>query len=189
MPYTIRRALPADLAGAAHTLALAFDRYPWTRWAIPADGYSTRLEQLQGIYLEHALAHGLVLVDDNVQGVGAFLPDTAPEPNEATQHRIAELHGDRFGLLMDAELPPQPVNAWSLATLGVRPSAAGQGLGSAIIKQGLSQLGGNAALVGLETSDERNVRLYQRHGFETTSKTRIPDGPLVYSMIRNHPTT
>jgi hypothetical protein len=38
--------------------------------------------------------------------------------------------------------------------------------------------------IALETSDERNVRLYQRLGFTTAATTTIPGGPLVYSMNR-----
>lgn len=41
-----------------------------------------------------------------------------------------------------------------------------------------------AAAVALETSDERNVRLYQRLGFGIDATTDIPDGPVVFSMSR-----
>lgn len=180
--YSIRNAASSDLAAAAHTLALAFDQYPWTRWSIPTDHYTARLEELQRIYLEHGLAHGLVLVDDAVQGVGAFLPPDAPEPPEAAQGRIAELHGDRLSILASAELPLQPPNAWTLATLGVRPSEGGKGLGSAIIRAGLRQIRGIGSVVALETSDERNVRLYQRHEFEIYATAQVPGGPIVHSM-------
>jgi hypothetical protein len=40
------------------------------------------------------------------------------------------------------------------------------------------------AAVALETSDARNVRLYERHGFARTAFTQVKDGPEVYSMLR-----
>lgn len=187
MNHILRPATAADLPQAARTLALAFDRYPWTRWSIPADHYEARLEELQTLYLKHALCHGLVLVDEEVRGVGAFLPPGTPEPEGATQARIAELLGDRLKILMGLQLPSLPSDAWNLATLGVHPGSAGKGLGSAIISEGLRQIHGSGS-VGLETSDERNVQLYERHGFTITATTRIPGGPAVYSMRRDLPT-
>ena len=40
------------------------------------------------------------------------------------------------------------------------------------------------SIVALETSDLRNVRLYERHGFVVTATTAIEGGPTVYSMRR-----
>ncbi|WP_341395336.1 GNAT family N-acetyltransferase [Arthrobacter sp. G119Y2] len=184
MNHILRSATAADLPQAARTLALAFDRYPWTRWSIPADRYEARLEELQTLYLKHALCHGLVLIDEEVRGVGAFLPPDTPEPGGDTQARIAELLGNRLEILMGLQLPSLPSDAWNLATLGVHPGSAGKGLGSAIISEGLRQIDGIGP-VGLETSDERNVQLYERHGFTITATTHIPGGPSVYSMRRD----
>ena len=184
MSHILRSATAADLPHAARTLALAFDRYPWTRWSIPADRYEARLEELQTLYLKHALCHGLVLIDEEVRGVGAFLPPDTPEPGGDTQARIAELLGNRLEILVGLQLPSLPSDAWNLATLGVHPGSAGKGLGSAIISEGLRQIDGIGS-VGLETSDERNVQLYVRHGFIITATTQIPGGPSVYSMRRD----
>jgi ribosomal protein S18 acetylase RimI-like enzyme len=186
MNHTVRSATVGDLPQAARTLALAFDPYPWTRWSVPADHYEARLEELQSLYLKHALCHGLVLVDEEVRGVGAFLPPGTAEPGEDTQARIAELLGDRLESVMGLQLPSLSTGAWTLATLGVHPGSAGKGLGSAIISEGLRQIRGLGA-VRLETSDERNVQLYERHGFAVTATTHIPGGPSVYSMCRDLP--
>lgn len=66
MKHQIRIADSSDLDAAARVLAAAFDAYPWTRWLIPHDGYANRLEQIQRLYLSHALEHGIVLVDDDL---------------------------------------------------------------------------------------------------------------------------
>lgn len=186
MTDTIRRAVAADVPGAAATLAAAFADYAWTRWSVPADDHAARLREIQTLYLEHALAHGVVLVSDDLRAAGALLPARAPAPEGAAMERIAELHGERLAALMGVELPRRPSGAWDLATLGVHPDARGRGLGSAVIDAALGVVAAEdpGALVALETSDERNVRLYERHGFVATARTRVPDGPIVVSMTR-----
>jgi ketosteroid isomerase-like protein len=41
--------------------------------------------------------------------------------------------------------------------------------------------------VRLETSSERNVRLYERHGFRVTGRRDIPHGPSVWAMRAETP--
>lgn len=62
----------------------------------------------------------------------------------------------------------------------------GGGLGSAVLADALALVAKRAAgaAVSLETSDPRNVRLYERHGFAVTAHTAVPDGPDVFSMLR-----
>lgn len=181
----IRPAGPRDLASAAATLASAFADYPWTRWSIPAADHLDRLERLQRIYLGHALAHGVVLVDDAVDAVVALLPPDAPAPEQAAQQDVVRLHGDRLAALTEVELPARRQGSWDLATLGVRPGRRGAGLGSAAIRAALDAVAQRrGGWVTLETSDVRNVRLYERHGFTTVARTHVPLGPEVFSMER-----
>ncbi|GGM44164.1 GNAT family N-acetyltransferase [Promicromonospora citrea] len=184
MPYVVRRASSSDLDRAARVLAAAFDAYPWTRWALPAEGYRERLEEVQRLYLGHAAEHGAVLVDDGVRAVAAFLPPDAPDLAEAVGRRVAELHGQRWASLVALELPALPPQAWVLATVGVDPAHRGAGLGTAVVRAGLKVADEAGAPVGLETSDERNVRLYERLGFATVAVTQVPDGPAVHTMVR-----
>lgn len=184
MPTRIHEATDADVPQLARVLAAAFDEYPWTRWSIPAVGYSERLEVLQAIYLRHALEHGLVLTDSGQHGVAAFLAPGSPAPSEADQARIAALMGDRFAALLAEQLPEHPADAWELATIGVDPGKWGQGVASAILSGGLRRLDASAATTVLETSDPRNVALYSRHGFTVETTTYIPAGPVVHTMRR-----
>ncbi len=180
----IRPAASADLDAAADVLARAFADYPWTRWALPVDDYSQRLREVQRLYLAHALEHGIVLVDDRVRAVAAFLPPGCPAPAEATQRRIVELHGSRLSALTQAATPAAPSGSWTLETVGVDPDHQGEGLGTAVVAGGLALIDEEGGPVALETSDERNVRLYERLGFSTAATTTIPHGPIVWSMHR-----
>ncbi|NKX92591.1 GNAT family N-acetyltransferase [Sanguibacter hominis ATCC BAA-789] len=181
-----RLATLADVPAAARTLALAFADYPWTRWTVPEEDHEARVEDLQALYLAHAVSCGLVLVDDDVTGVAAVLPPDAPDPPDEVQARVAELHGDRLERLISVPTPERPEGAWDFATLGVRPDRRGVGLGSAVLTEVLALVAERApdAPVALETSDVRNVRLYERHGFAVTAHTDVPDGPDVFSMVR-----
>lgn len=183
MTTIIRPATSADIQAAAQTLAAAFDTYPWTRWSIPEDGYAARLERLQAVYLEHAIAHGIVLVSDDLAGVAAMLPPRSPEPAAELQAEVADLMGDRLGVVFGAELPERQEESWDFATVGVRPDGAGSGLGSLLIAESLARAAASAfPRVSLETSSERNVRLYERHGFAVSHRTEIADGPVVFTM-------
>jgi ribosomal protein S18 acetylase RimI-like enzyme len=61
-----------------------------------------------------------------------------------------------------------------LSFLGVHSSAQGRGVGSAILKQTLTALDEESTVAYLEASTERNVALYQRHGFEVTGEFELP---------------
>jgi ribosomal protein S18 acetylase RimI-like enzyme len=179
LAFHIRPAVADELDRGADVLAAAFDTYAWTRWTIPQDGYRDRLRRLQRMYLGYAHDVGVVLVDDNLRGVVALLPPDAPAPSPEFQERVAQLHGSRLEAVAAVDIPAQPDGTWNLATVGVHPASQGLGLGGALVRAGLDAAGGQVAL---ETSDDRNVRLYERMGFTVTATTVIPDGPVVHSM-------
>lgn len=177
MKTLVRPAAPGDLDAAADALSAAFADYPWTRYVIPEDGYAERLHTLQHLYLRHALRHGIVAVTDPAGGVIALLPPDAPEPDAGTIRQIIALHGDRIGRVGDdGSAPPaddpgsgRPA-AWRLETLGVHPDRQGGGLGGALVRFALDAAARRGAHeIELETSDPRNVRLYERFGFATVA--------------------
>lgn len=183
----VRPATAADLPAAAAALADAFADYPWTRWVVPADDHAARLAELQHLYLRHAVAHGVVLVDDAVSGAVALVPPDVPAPDDATWERVAALHGDRIGRLAEGGVATVPDGSWTLATLGVARGGQGRGVGRALLAAALARVDAAGAPVALETSDPRNVALYGRHGFTTTRHLRLPDGPQVWAMLRRAP--
>lgn len=175
-----RAATADDLVAAADTLTEAFAHYPWTRHVVPEDDYAARLHALQLLYLQHALEHGVVAVAADGDAVVALLPPDAPEPASEVVERVVELHGDRVDRL---EQRPAPAQAWRLETLGVRPARQGRGLASALLSHALAEVGRRGGHeVVLETSEPRNVRLYERHGFGVTGRTDGADAPPVWTM-------
>ena len=176
----MRRATIEDLDAAADMLAEAFEGYPWTRHVLPEEGYEERLRALQLLYLRYAQAHGIVVVTDAADGVIALLPPDAPEPDDDMVEQIVALHGDRLDRLDQA---PSPSDAWRLETLGVRPASQGHGVAGALLGFALAAIAeSGASEVRLETSDPRNVRLYERHGFRVVSHSEPAEGPQLWRM-------
>lgn len=180
MNTSILLARPSDLDPAADTLTSAFEQYPWTRHVIPETGYTARLRQLQRLYLGYAHAHGLVAVTEDLAGVIALLPPTAPEPDTEMIEQIIQLHGDRIDRIAPGE---PPAGAWRLETLGVRPDRQGRGIATALLTFALAEVADRGGKqVVLDTSDPRNVRLYERHGLRVTAHIPGTDGPPVWTM-------
>lgn len=173
-----------ELPMCASALGSAFEHYPWTRYVIPEERYHKRLHDLQLLYLEYAHRYGIVTVAENIAGAAALLPPDTPEPAPEMIDQIVRLHGDRIDRL--SQTPPvadQPVSAWRLETLGVHPDHQGRGIASALLRFALDEVsrrGGES--VALDTSDPRNVRLYERFGFETIAHTDSSNGPPVWNM-------
>jgi GNAT superfamily N-acetyltransferase len=77
---------------------------------------------------------------------------------------------------MEARHPHDPSH-WYLFILGTEPAAQGRGLGSALLAQVLARVDADRMPAYLESSSQRNLALYGRHGFEITSEVAIPGGP------------
>lgn len=181
----IRLTDPTDLPFAADVLADAFRDYAWTRHVIPDEAYEDRLRSLQLLYLQYAHEQGLVAVaegdDGAIDGVIALVAPGAPDPSPDTVRRVVELHGDRIDRLSHPS--ESDAAAWRLETLGVRSSRQGAGLASALLgfaRSAVARRGGG--FVTLETSDPRNVRLYERHEFGVVSHGHVSGQPPVWRM-------
>ena len=72
-----------------------------------------------------------------------------------------------------------------LLSIGVDPRFQGQGLGSAILDATLAAIDAKGLPTYLESSNEKNVPLYKRHGYVVTSEFRpAPDAPPLWGMWR-----
>ena len=80
--------------------------------------------------------------------------------------------------------PPQPIGTLSL--IGVEPQEQGKGYGSALLHHALARCDAEGALAYLESSNEQNIPLYQRHGFEVLGRIQVGTSPPITPMLR-HP--
>ena len=84
---------------------------------------------------------------------------------------------------LEAKHPKVP--HYYLATLGTDPSYQGKGFGTCTMAPVLQKCDNEGLPAYLESSKERNVPLYHRHGFEVTEELVLPcGGPKVWLMFR-----
>jgi GNAT superfamily N-acetyltransferase len=87
--------------------------------------------------------------------------------------------------LVEGMHPHEP--HWYLATLGTAIDVQGKGVGSALMQPVLEQCDREGLPAYLESSKERNVPFYRRHGFEVVNQVRLPGkgAPLLWTMWRD----
>jgi ribosomal protein S18 acetylase RimI-like enzyme len=85
--------------------------------------------------------------------------------------------------LLESKHPHEP--HWYLASLGTAVELQGKGVGSALMRPVLDHCDAAGLPCYLESSKERNVPFYRRHGFEVVQEVPLPDdGPSVWTMWR-----
>jgi ribosomal protein S18 acetylase RimI-like enzyme len=195
---TARRAVIADVPALARMLAAAYHDDPVAVWACRSD--ALRAAMLQGLYqtrLLQALPQREVWAAAELTSAAVWLP-----PQGAKTTLTQELARVRcfFDPRLMARLPmlalgaaamrrrhPRTPPHWYLSLLGTAPAARGQGLGSAVLRPVLERCDAEAVGIYLESSKERNIDFYARHGFHVTEEWRLPRGPRMWSMWREPP--
>lgn len=80
---------------------------------------------------------------------------------------------------------PKTTPHFYLMTIGVDPRFQGQGLGGSLLDATLAKIDAKGLPSYLESSNEKNVPLYKRHGYEVISEFRpVPDAPPLWGMWR-----
>lgn len=85
--------------------------------------------------------------------------------------------------LVEKVHPKEP--HWYLAVLGTDPEYQGKGIGSALMAPVLSKCDEEGVPAYLESSKERNIPFYERHGFKVTNELQIKNGPSLWPMWRD----
>ena len=141
------------------------------------------------------LPHGLCWVTPDVSGAALWMPPGKWELTPIKQFSMIGVIVRSFGwrsLMLkygerqkiDKCHPRKP--HYYLAGLGVSQELRGQGVGSALIKPILDRSDREGIGCYLETSLERNLNFYQRHGFTVTQQLGIgPDKFPLWLMWRD----
>lgn len=175
-------------------LADAFSADPVMNWVIPEPALYPDFFRLlvNNIFLPRGVAH----LDSSERAAGLWLPpevkfDVPPSLQLVKLvGRLLLRRGPRPLLripqqarVFDRHHPTEP--HYHLVFVGCRRSAQGQGLGSAVLKQGTRICDQQHMPAYLESSNKLNVPLYQRHGFEVLAEESLPGGgPTVWFMWR-----
>jgi len=191
----IRRAERSEHTALAAMLARAFFDDPVTGWVCRPDRLRPRmLERFFGTRLKQLGRHGEIWTTDGLESAAVWAPPdgwktTVGEDVDLTRSQLHPRLAWRLPLVVrgllgiQAKHPPQPPH-WYLAILGTEPAAQGRGLGSAMLGPILDECDRDGVPAYLESSKERNVAFYGRHGFRVTEELRLPRGPRVWLMWR-----
>lgn len=189
----MRVALAADDDGLVATLVRAFREDALMNWAFRA---GKGRERGWGVYFRTALGlcRGSVLSLDSGLGCGLWVPPDKWRLSLGREFlfapRIVQMLGFKRLLRglsavkrMEAQHPPQP--HYYLQVLGVDPALQGQGMGAHLLAAGLQVVDGQRLGAFLETSNQRNLPLYRRHGFEVQNTYDFePGSPTLFGMWR-----
>jgi ribosomal protein S18 acetylase RimI-like enzyme len=190
--HQVRKADTDDVDSLSLALARAFDDDPVMRWAFPRPrlrpGLVRRFFKLR---MRRMLGHDEIYTVRRVGGALWSPPDrwkvSALEQVELLV-RLAENLGPHTPRVLrglhDIETHHPSDPHFYLAVLGVDPSVQGQGMGSALMGPVLRACDEDGVPAYLESSKERNVDFYSRHGFRVTEELRLPAGPPVWLMWR-----
>lgn len=86
--------------------------------------------------------------------------------------------------MIEAKHPTEP--HWYLEALGTEPAAQGKGGGSLVMQPILDRCDAEGMPAYLESSKERNIPFYERHGFRVTEQVTLPKGgPDAWLMWRD----
>jgi ribosomal protein S18 acetylase RimI-like enzyme len=194
----IRRATPeqADLVGA--TLADAFRDDPVFAWLIPV---KSRAREERMVTFFTSMARSYLRRDKPVflagDGNGAAIW-SAPGAWVLPQGEIARetpaavkafgrnlMRALRTQMQVEALHPKEP-DHWYLGYLGTRCDSQGKGIGSSLLREVLTGADEAGVPAYLESSNERNLTLYQRHGFRVVDQIKaLGYGPNIYRMWRD----
>ena len=68
--------------------------------------------------------------------------------------------------------------------LGVDPAHQNEGVGSLLLRHVTDRCDRDSTLAYLESSNPRNIPLYERHGFEIVGRAQAGQSPVITPMLR-----
>ena len=194
----VRAAGRGEAALLGEVLADAFAEDPVFAWLIPPQGPArdTRLRtfftSMSRAYLRRAKPCYLT-VDGSAAALwakpGAWAMPLSQVIMEAVPNGMAFRHhllrALRTQLQIERLHAEQSPPHWYLGYLGTRSDRQGEGLGTQMLREVLAGLDTSALPAYLESSNERNLPLYERNGFRVVGELQaLGLGPTIWRMWR-----
>ncbi len=195
-PAEIRRAAASDIPQLSGVLMRAFLDDPVAAWAYRPERLRARaLERFQATRLRQLIPQGEVWTTAELNCAALWAPpghfhsslrETAQllpafaHPRLMARVPLVAVGWDR----LERAHPPEPAHFY-LAVLGTDPQAQGRGLGSAVLAGVLEQCDRDGVGAYLESSKERNIDFYARHGFRVLEQIKLLRGPPMWKMWRD----
>jgi ribosomal protein S18 acetylase RimI-like enzyme len=186
----IRSALAADEPSAVALIVLAFSADPIARWSFPdPNRYLEEFPAFVRAFGGRAFEHGSADYADGSAGAALWLPPDV-HPDEEVLGAIVERAfdasvRDEVGAMLDQQARHHPAEPhWYLPLIGVDPSRQNQGHGSALLRHALARCDRDHLPAYLESTNPKNIPLYERHGFEQVGRIQVGTSPPMVPMLR-----
>jgi ribosomal protein S18 acetylase RimI-like enzyme len=177
-------------ASAISTIVLGFAADPMARWVWPdSSQYLRIMPQFVKAFGGRAFENGTAYITEGARAAALWLPPGV-EPDEAAMGAVItealrpEIAEDIGPILqgMAEHHPHEP--HWYLPLIAADPSWIGQGLGTLLMKHALRRCDEDGIAAYLESSNPRNISLYERHGFRIISQIQHGSSPTLTPMLR-----
>jgi ribosomal protein S18 acetylase RimI-like enzyme len=186
----IKTATASDEAPTIAAVVLAFGTDPAARWTWPdPHQYLKHFPGFVSVLGGKAFAHESAHYVDGYAGAALWLPPGVSPDDEALMTLLqrtgaAQVQKDCAALFeqMGRYHPPEP--HWYLPFIGVDPSHQGKGYGAALMQHALIPCDRDHTLAYLESSNPKNIPLYERHGFELLGTIQVGTSPPIFPMLR-----
>jgi ribosomal protein S18 acetylase RimI-like enzyme len=187
---TIKTATASQEDPAIAVLVLAFSADPAARWAYAdVQQYLKHFPDFIRAFGGKAFAHRSAYYVEGYAGAALWLPPEVHPDEDALipllQRTVpVSVQKDLFAVFeqMGHYHPSEP--HWYLPLIGVDPLQQGRGHGSALMQQALIPCDRDSQCAYLESSNPKNIPLYQRHGFELLGTIQVGTSPPIYPMLR-----
>jgi GNAT superfamily N-acetyltransferase len=188
-PHSVKAATVAERDAVNAILTLAFSGDPASRWTWPDPKvYLDAFPHFATAFGGAAFEKGSAL---RIGSAGAALwlpPGTGPDEaalNDLmmrTADAATAVDGPQLMQQMASHHPKEP--HWYLPLLGVDPAHQNQGVGSALLRHVTDRCDRDGVLAYLESSNPRNIPLYERHGFVILGRAQFGSSPVITPMLR-----
>lgn len=186
----IKTAATSDEAPAIAVMALAFSADPAARWTWPdPQQYLLHFPDFVKALGGNAFASKGAYYLEGYAGAALWLPpDVGPDEDAlvALLQRTgsASVQKDLSAVFeqMGRYHPQEP--HWYLPFIGIDPSQQGKGYGAALMEHALIPCDRDQTLAYLESSNPKNIPLYERHGFELLGTIQVGSSPPIIPMLR-----
>lgn len=187
---SVRLATSDDRDRALAAIVAAFIADPVNRYVMPTPPlYLDLMAKMMGYFGGAAFDHASAWIVGEYAGAALWLPPGVHSDFESLGQLMAQrAPADRLRHIAPAmeQMGEYHIKEphWYLAVLGVDPHARGLGLGGALLTESLERVDQDHLPAYLESSNPRNIPLYERHGFEVIGEIRIGPVPVITPMLR-----
>ena len=186
----IRGATQDEMPEAVASIVAAFITDPLARFAWPSPYDHLRAMPLATReFGGGSFEQGTAYVSADCCGAALWLPPGV-HPNDEGLKKVfrdtakPEHLDDLLGTFDEMDRWHPEESYWYLPLIGVEPNAQGRGLGEALMRHAVARCDQEETLAYLESSNPRNISLYERHGFEVKGEIQVGAAPLVTPMLR-----